>query len=78
MFREKDDIIILAKAVGGKPQETPDYEGLCRGKPARAFLLPGGERYAQKTIEDLQVSRLSEFDRWTVLLGTPEESRQGL
>lgn len=78
MFQEKGDIIILAKAVGGKPQETPDYEGLCRIKPVRAFLLPGGEACAQKTIEALQVSRLPKPDGWTVLPGTPKESRQGL
>lgn len=26
MFREKDDIIILAKAVGERPQKTSDCE----------------------------------------------------
>ena len=30
----------------------------------RAFLLPGGERYAQKTVKALQVSRLPKPDRF--------------
>lgn len=82
MFREKDDIIILAKAVGENPKKCQIMKPL-QGKTCEGFSIArscgnsvrGGEKCAQKTIKALQVSRLPEPDGWTVLPGTPEESR---
>ena len=87
MFREvplsiwmlwvKDDIIILAKAVGEDPKKHQMMKPL-QGKTCEGFSI--ARKYvevrcnAQKTIEALQVSRLPEPDGWTVLPGTSEES----
>ena len=72
--RFRRGIIILDKEKRAVHKNKTQQRSLCRAKPVRAFLLPGGEEYAQKTIKALQVSRMPGPDGWTVLPGTPEES----
>lgn len=76
--RFRRGIIILDKEKRTVHKNRTQQRSLCRVKPVRAFLLPGGEMYAQKTIEALQVSRLPKPDGQPILPGAQKESRQGL